>query len=84
MAESIGIPVFLAAGGEDERAPVEQTKAMERALRAAGKQVETLYFPTEGHGFYTEPHRREFYARLLAFLSRSLGGATAAPAIAAK
>jgi dipeptidyl aminopeptidase/acylaminoacyl peptidase len=39
--------------------------------------VETLYYPNEGHGFYTEPHRREYYTRLLAFLSRHLGGATA-------
>ena len=50
---------------------------MEKALKAAGTPVETLYFPTEGQGFYTEPHRREYYTRLLAFLPRHLGGATA-------
>jgi hypothetical protein len=36
-----------------------------------------LYYSTEGHGFYTDPHRREYYATLLGFLSRSLGGKTA-------
>jgi dipeptidyl aminopeptidase/acylaminoacyl peptidase len=50
---------------------------MEKALKQAGVPVETLYYKTEGHGFYTEEHRREYYTRLLAFLSRHLGGKTA-------
>ncbi|PWF13524.1 alpha/beta hydrolase family protein [Xanthomonas citri] len=77
LARQIKVPVFLAAGGEDERAPIQHSKRMEAALRQAGTPVETLYFDTEGHGFYTEPHRRAFYAQLLAFLSKSLGGAKA-------
>lgn len=77
LARQIKVPVFLAAGGKDERAPIEHTKRMERALKGAGVPVEALYFPNEGHGFYTEPHRREYYTRLLAFLSTQLGGSTA-------
>ncbi|MCC8911959.1 S9 family peptidase [Xanthomonas euvesicatoria] len=77
LARQIKVPVFLAAGGEDERAPIQHSKRMEAALRHAGTPVETLYFDTEGHGFYTEPHRRAFYTQLLAFLSKSLGGAKA-------
>lgn len=77
MAERIKVPVFLAAGGEDEVAPVEHTRMMEAALKKAGVPVESLYYDTEGHGFYTEPHQREYYGRLLAFLSRHLGGDTA-------
>lgn len=77
MAERIKVPVFLAAGGEDEIAPVEHTRMMEAALKKAGVPVESLYYDTEGHGFYTEPHQREYYGRLLAFLSRHLGGDTA-------
>ncbi len=64
------MPVFLAAGGEDEIAPIEHTRMMEAALRGAGVPVESLYYPTEGHGFYTQPHRQEYYARLLAFLKQ--------------
>ena len=77
MAERIKVPVFLPAGGEDEIAPVEHTRMMEAALKKAGVPVESLYYDTEGHGFYTEPHQREYYGRLLAFLSRHLGGDTA-------
>ncbi|WP_312319415.1 S9 family peptidase [Stenotrophomonas sp.] len=80
LAGSIKVPVFLAAGGEDQRAPEQHTKRMEAALKKAGVPVESLYYPTEGHGFYTDPHRREYYSKLLAFLSRSLGGQTAAAA----
>ncbi len=77
LADRIKVPVFLAAGGEDEIAPVEHTRMMEAALKKAGVPVESLYYDTEGHGFYTEPHQREYYTRLLAFLSRHLGGDTA-------
>lgn len=76
LASRIKVPVFLAAGGEDKRAPQAQSEAMERALRAAGVPVETLYYPTEGHGFYTVEHKREFYTRLLAFLSKNLRSGT--------
>ncbi|MCH6483175.1 S9 family peptidase [Pseudoxanthomonas sp. LH2527] len=77
MADRIKVPVFLAAGGEDERAPVEHTELMERRLKAAGVPVETLYKKTEGHGFYKPENQQEYYTRLLAFFNKHLGGATA-------
>jgi dipeptidyl aminopeptidase/acylaminoacyl peptidase len=73
MADKIKVPVFLAAGGEDQRAPIEHSEMMERALKKAGVPVETLYYPSEGHGFYVEAHRKAFYERLLGFLGRNLG-----------
>lgn len=80
LAGAIKVPVFLAAGGEDQRAPQLHSERMEKALRTAGVPVESLYYKTEGHGFYEESHRREYYARLLGFLSKSLGGKVAVPA----
>lgn len=77
LADRIKVPVFLAAGGKDERAPMQHSQRMEAALKKAGGSVESLYYPTEGHGFYTEPHQREYYSKLLAFLAQSLGGETA-------
>ncbi|MGH8025264.1 MAG: alpha/beta hydrolase family protein, partial [Pseudoxanthomonas sp.] len=77
IADRIKVPVFLAAGGEDETAPIAQTEKMESALKKAGVPVEALYYRTEGHGFYTVEHQREYYSKLLAFLDRHIGaGAT--------
>lgn len=77
LAHRIEAAVFLAAGGEDKRAPVEHTEAMQRALEAAGKQVETVIYDREGHGFYQEDNRVDFYSRLVNFLQRHIGaGAT--------
>ncbi len=81
IASRIKVPVFLSAGHEDETAPVEHTQMMEAALKKAGVPVETLYFKTEGHGIYKREHRREFYARLLTFLQKNIGGR--APVVAA-
>ncbi len=74
LADQIKVPVFLAAGGKDERAPIEHSRDMEEALRKAGGTVRTLYFPSEGHGFYSEEHRRAYYVALLDFLAGPLGG----------
>ncbi|QSX78866.1 alpha/beta hydrolase family protein [Agrilutibacter solisilvae] len=80
LADRIKVPVLLAAGGEDRVAPIAHSQKMELALHKAGVPVETLYFDTEGHGFYAQEHQREFYVRLLDFLGRHLGGARAAAA----
>ncbi len=74
LAGRIKAPVFLAAGGEDERAPIQHTEMMEKALRNAGTPVEAVYYPTEGHGFYKLENEREFYGKLLSFFHRHLGG----------
>lgn len=76
LADRVKVPVFLAAGGEDERAPVQHTETMERRLKAAGVPVEALYYKTEGHGFYVEANQREYYGKLLDFFSRNIGGAS--------
>lgn len=74
LASQIKVPVFLAAGGEDERAPIQHTEMMEKALRNAGVPVDAVYYPTEGHGFYKLENEREFYAKLLMFFEKNLGG----------
>lgn len=76
IADRIKVPVLLAAGGEDERAPAKHTELMEKALRQANVPVEALYYPTEGHGFYKIENRREYYKKLLAFFAKHLGGRT--------
>lgn len=76
-AAKIVDPVLLVAGGRDRIAPEAHTRAMEKALRAAGAPVDALYVADEGHGFYAEANRRRYATRLLDFLAEHLGGARA-------
>lgn len=73
LADRITVPVLLAAGKEDERAPPVHTEMMRDALLKAGKQVQATIYPGEGHGFYLEADREAFYNSLLAFLDRNIG-----------
>lgn len=72
-AAAVKVPVFLAAGGEDQTTPIAHSKAMREALVEAGNAPEWLSYQEEGHGFYQLEHRREFYRHLLAFLGKHLG-----------
>lgn len=76
-AAKIADPVLLVAGGRDRIASPAHTRAMEKALRAAGAKVEAVYVDDEGHGFHAEANRRLWFERLLGFLAAHLGGAPA-------
>lgn len=80
LASQIKSPVFLAAGENDRRAPVQQTEMMEAALKNGGVPVQTLYFRGEGHGYYSSDNKLKFYTELLAFFDRHIGAGSAAAA----
>ncbi len=72
-ADKITVPVFIAHGGKDKRAPPIHAKNLRAAMDAANVEYEWLYEPDEGHGFYDLDHRLNFYTNLLAFLNRHIG-----------
>lgn len=72
-ADRIKAKVMLVAGGEDQRAPAVHSERMRDALKRNGAEVDWLYKPTEGHGFYRMENRIELYERLLAFLQTNIG-----------
>ncbi len=74
LASRIKVPVFLAAGGADVRAPQSHSEAMAKALKALGKPVETMYYSTEGHGFVKEENQVAYYTKLFQFFERHIGG----------
>ena len=86
LAAQIKVPVFLAAGGRDVRAPKGQTEEMANALRANGHPAEAVIIePNEMHGFYDEKANLNLYTKMLAFFDKYIGsGAAAASATAAK
>ncbi|MFT4196324.1 MAG: prolyl oligopeptidase family serine peptidase [Pseudoxanthomonas sp.] len=72
-AADIHVPVFLAHGKDDERAPFAQAKAMRAALTAAGNPPQWMEVADEGHGFYGEQNQVAFYQALEKFLADNLG-----------
>jgi len=74
QAAKIKIPVFLAAGMKDARAPYQHTEAMRDALKAVGRPPEVVILQAgEGHGFYSEDNNLALYSQLLAFFDRYIG-----------
>lgn len=73
MAGSIKIPVLLAAGDEDEIAPMHHTKTMYSALQHAGVPVEIKIYEREAHGNYLLANQVDWANRVLAFLDSHIG-----------
>ncbi|MBD3336080.1 MAG: prolyl oligopeptidase family serine peptidase, partial [Candidatus Eisenbacteria bacterium] len=51
FVDNIEAPLFIAQGANDPRVKKEESLQIVNALREAGKTVEYLEFPDEGHGF---------------------------------
>jgi dipeptidyl aminopeptidase/acylaminoacyl peptidase len=65
--ESIRAPVLLIHGADDTSASVEESRRLERALQARGREVELIVVPDAGHVFnfyYPEEARRTWNATL--------------------
>ena len=73
MADRIMVPVMLAAGREDVIAPPKHTELMRDALLKAGKKVDAKIYDREGHGFFIEADRLDFYSRMMDFLDSNIG-----------
>ncbi len=70
FAAQLKAPVLFVHGEDDERAPIEHTERMMAAMDKAGKPYETLFRDKEGHGFYSEENRLDYYTTLVRFLNR--------------
>jgi dipeptidyl aminopeptidase/acylaminoacyl peptidase len=74
LADRIKVPVFLAAGLKDVRAPYQHTEAMRDALKDAGHPADVVILqPDEMHGFYEEDANLNLYTKLLAFFDKYIG-----------
>ncbi|HET7842834.1 MAG TPA: prolyl oligopeptidase family serine peptidase [Xanthomonadales bacterium] len=73
QAARIDVPVLLAWGDRDERVSPAHSRAMRAALRRAGNDPATFHRRNEGHGFFDEGNRAEWYATLVAFLDAHIG-----------
>jgi dipeptidyl aminopeptidase/acylaminoacyl peptidase len=74
MAGRIKGALFMYAGSDDIRTPIEQTRNMQSALERAGNPPkEVLVKAGEGHGFGTVDNAIELYDRMLQFLDGQIG-----------
>ena len=74
MAKQIKAPVFMYAGADDIRTPLEQTRAMASALERAGNPAKAVVIKSEeGHGFGRVENNLDLYSQILKFLDDSIG-----------
>lgn len=64
------IPLLIVHGKEDKRVPVNQSRMMAAALKAAGKPVNYIEQPLADHHFTRGEDRLEFLKAMAAFLAK--------------
>jgi dipeptidyl aminopeptidase/acylaminoacyl peptidase len=67
-AANIKAPVLMAYGLQDRRVPIVHGEKMHDALVAGHQPVDWVVYREEGHGFFLEKNRFDFYGRVAAFL----------------
>jgi dipeptidyl aminopeptidase/acylaminoacyl peptidase len=72
-APNFKAPVLLVHGFDDVTVPIDQSNRMDKALRAAGKQVHYVEIKGEGHNFLKPESRLTLFTELEKFLATHLG-----------
>lgn len=65
-------PVYVVQGANDPRVNINESDQIVTALRAKGLYVPYMVKYNEGHGFYREENRMDFYSSMLGFLAKYL------------
>lgn len=71
--DKLKAPFFIVAAEDDTRVPYSQSKQLRAALEERGHPHEWMSKPNEGHGYYNQANRAEFYERMLGFLNQHIG-----------
>jgi carboxymethylenebutenolidase len=78
-AADVKVPMLLFFGGKDEYITPDHVKAIDDALKAAGKDYEIVTYPNVGHAFFRESSAAlnehevaDAWARVKAFLGKHL------------
>jgi len=70
-------PLLIVQGANDPRVNQQESEQMVSALKNAGKEVEYILFPDEGHSIRKWQNRLVFFRTLEDFLAKHLGGRSA-------
>jgi dipeptidyl aminopeptidase/acylaminoacyl peptidase len=71
-ADKIQTPLFIAQGANDPRVNKAESDQIVEALKTRGIVVEYMVKDNEGHGFYNEENRFDFYRAMEKFLTENL------------
>jgi dipeptidyl aminopeptidase/acylaminoacyl peptidase len=71
--DKFNTPVLIIHGEDDKRVPIQNAREMRDALQKAGKPVEYMTKPKEGHGFFKEDNNTDRYVVTEKFLEKYLG-----------
>ena len=75
QAAKAAMPILLLHGEQDYTVPVDHSRKMEAALKAAGKPVDAVYYKDENHYLSLASTRQDVLSRLEAFLAHNIGPA---------
>lgn len=70
--EKIQVPVLLAHGEKDERAPFEHAERLRAALDKEKKAYEWFVIGDESHGFFNPENKRAYMKKVVGFLDKHL------------
>jgi dipeptidyl aminopeptidase/acylaminoacyl peptidase len=62
----------MAHGGQDRRVPIVHATRFRSAVTEQNRNVESVVYADEGHGWRLEATRIDFWKRVDAFLARNL------------
>ncbi|NQT76350.1 MAG: S9 family peptidase [Bacteroidetes bacterium] len=71
-SDKIMTPLFVAQGANDPRVNIDESDQIVKALEDRGIEVEYMVKDDEGHGFYNEENRFDFYRAMEKFLSKHI------------
>lgn len=72
LVDKIKCPLFVAQGANDPRVNIDESDQIVKALQQRGISVEYLVKDNEGHGFYNQENRLEFYGGMERFFEKHL------------
>ena len=72
LADRIVIPILLIHGERDNVVPIKQFEIMERAMKNAGTDFETLRMEKASHSYRSDEDERREYLKILEFLGEHL------------
>lgn len=71
--DNLQAPMLITHGDEDVRTPMSQYEMLVERLEEVDADYETRVFEGEGHGYFINENRVEYYDMVLDFLDRQIG-----------